>query len=67
MADDHARMEGLRAIRAALIEQLLRLEQFGEMRGAAELSPAIEHLNRVLGDEPSEEEIDRLRRNYFMS
>jgi hypothetical protein len=65
MADDLEKMDALRAIRDILVEQLVRLEQLGDSRSAAELSPAIERLNGRLGEQPSEEEIQRLRRKYF--
>lgn len=66
MAEDLDRMKELRAIRDTLAGQLLRLETLGENRVATDLSAAIERLNLALGEGPSEEEIARLRRNYFM-
>lgn len=65
MADDLEKMDALRVIRDVLVEQLVHLEQLGDMRSAAELSPAIERLNGRLGETPSEDEIQRLRRKYF--
>lgn len=67
MSEDLDRMSEIRAIRDTLVEQLIRLERLGEGRTAADLSPAVERLNAQLGEAPSEEEIERLRRNYFMS
>lgn len=67
MADDLEKMDALRAVRDILVEQLVRLEQLGDSRSAAELSAAVERLNGRLGEAPSEEEIRRLRRKYFMS
>ena len=67
MAEDIQRLQAVRAIRDALVEQMLRLDQLGDSRTAADLSPAIDRLNRELGETPSEEEIERLRRNLFMN
>lgn len=67
MAEDIERLQAVRAIRDTLVEQMLRLDQLGDSRTAAELSSAIDRLNRVLGETPSDEEIERLRRNLFMN
>ena len=67
MAEDIERLQAVRAIRDALVEQMLRLDQLGDSRAAADLSPAIDRLNRELGETPSDEEIERLRRNLFMN
>ncbi|MGL3822870.1 hypothetical protein [Sphingopyxis sp. R3-92] len=67
MANDPETMKTLRAIRDALVGQLIQLDELGETRAAADLSPAVERLNRRLGDAPSEEEAERLRRKYFMN
>jgi len=67
MTEDIERLQVVRAIRDALVEQMLRLDQLGESRTAADLSPAIDRLNRELGEAPSDEEIERLRRNLFMN
>lgn len=67
MAEDIERLQAVRAIRDTLVEQMLRLDQLGDSRTAADLSPAIDRLNRELGETPSDEEIERLRRNLFMN
>ncbi|MGV1681721.1 hypothetical protein [Sphingopyxis sp. NJF-3] len=67
MAEDIERLQAVRAIRDTLVEQMLRLDQLGDSRTAADLSSAIDRLNRELGEAPSEEEIERLRRNLFMN
>lgn len=67
MANDPETMKTLRAIRDTLVGQLIQLDELGETRAAADLSPAVERLNRRLGDTPSEEEAERLRRKYFMN
>lgn len=68
MADDiNINDDALRAVRDALVAQLVRLEQLGEGLSANELSLVIDRLNNRLGEAPSEEEIERLRRNLFMN
>lgn len=67
MAKDFDRVTELRAIRDVLVGQLVRLEALGEGRTATDLSTAIERLNQLLGEAPSAEEFERLRRNYFLS
>jgi len=68
MADDiNINDDALRAVRDALVAQLVRLEQLGEGWSANELSLVIDRLNNRLGEAPSEEEIERLRRNLFMN
>lgn len=67
MADDINSTEALRAVRDALVEQLLRLEQLNEGWSANDLSLVIDRLNSRLGEAPSEEEIERRRRNLFMN
>ncbi|WP_332819844.1 hypothetical protein [Sphingopyxis sp.] len=59
------RMRALRAVRAALYEQLAILDQLGEMLAAIELNSTIELLNAQLGEQTSDEEIRRLQRNYL--
>ena len=67
MAEDIERLRAVRAIRDTLVEQMLRLDKLGDSRTAADLSPAIDRLNRELGEVPNDEEIERLRRNLFMN
>lgn len=67
MIDDIEQQRAVRAIRDALVEQLLRLDQLGDLRAAADLSLVIERLNKQLGEVVSDAEIERLRRNLFMS
>jgi len=67
MTGDLDRMDALRAIRDRLVEQLILLERLGETRAAAELNPAIERLNMLLGEPSDPEEIERLRRKFFMN
>lgn len=59
------RMRALRAVRAALHEQLAILDQLGEMLAAIELNSTIELLNAQLGEQMGDEEIGRLQRNYL--
>lgn len=59
------RMRALRAVRAALYEQLAILDQLGEMLAAIELNSTIELLNAQLGEQTSDDEIRRLQRNYL--
>jgi hypothetical protein len=59
------RMRALRAVRAALYEQLAILDQLGEMLAAIELNSAIELLNTQLGELTSDDEIQRLQRKYL--
>lgn len=67
MTDDQDKLSALRAIRDRLVEQLFRLEQLDQTRVAADLNPAIERLNLLLGEVPSAEEIERLRSKFFMN
>lgn len=74
MADDIENGEALRAIRDALTEQLLRLEQLGGFSVvgdlawvAGDLSLVIDRINKQLGETPSEDDIERMRRNLFMN
>jgi hypothetical protein len=67
MIDDQDKLSALRAIRDQLVEQLFRLEQLDQTRVAADLNPAIERLNLLLGETPSAEEIERLRSKFFMN
>lgn len=67
MMDPREHEGELRSIREALLEQLFCLERIGDTRSAASLSLTIERLNSLLGEEPGAEEIERLRRNFFMS
>ena len=67
MAEDIQRLQAVRAIRDALVEQMLRLDQLGDSRPAAVLSAPVDRLYRGLRGNPSEEEIERLRRNLFMN
>lgn len=67
MTEDLDRREALRAIRDRLVEQLVLLEGLGEMRTATDLNPAIERLNLLLGEPADPEEIERLRRTFFMN
>lgn len=53
MTEDLERLEAVRAIRDALVKQMVRLDQLGESRTATDLSPAIERLNCQLGEAPS--------------
>ena len=57
----------MRAIRDSLFKELIRLEHLGANWVANDLSLAIDRLNKLLGEVPSEEEVERLRRNLFMS
>lgn len=66
LASDPDKLKAIRAVRDILVEQLFRLEEMDETRTAADLSPAIERLNVQLGEAPDEDEIERLRRHYFM-
>jgi len=59
------RMRALRAVRAALYEQLAILDQLGEMLAAIELNSTIELLNAQLGEQTSDDEIRCLQRNYL--
>lgn len=67
MANDIETPATLRAIRDTLLEQLFRLDHLGESWIANDLSLVIDRLNKALGETPSEEEVERLRRNLFMS
>ncbi|KGB54020.1 hypothetical protein FG91_02267 [Sphingopyxis sp. LC81] len=74
MADDIEKTKALRAIRDALTEQLLQLEQLGGFSAvgdlawvAGDLSLVIDRINKQLGEAPSEEEIERRRRNLFLN
>ena len=66
MADTSEKLAALRDIRDTLAVQLRRLEELGETRAAADLSPAVERLNMLLGEEPDQGEIDRISGKYFL-
>ncbi len=59
------RARALRAVRASLYEQLAILDQLGEMLAAIELNSTIELLSTQLGEQTSDEEIQRLQRKYL--
>lgn len=67
MADDIEKKEALRAIRDALVEQMVRLGALDEPWLVNDVSLAIDRINSRLGEAPSEADIERVRRNLFLS